>query len=281
MRLEVEGLEVAYGPVRALHGVSLWVDPGEIVAVIGANGAGKSTLLRAISGLLRPRAGRIWFDGQEITGWPPERIVARGLVHIPERRQLFASMSVEDNLRLGAYLRLRRGERKGVEEDLERVYEIFPRLKERRRQLAGTLSGGEQQMLAIGRGLMARPRMLLLDEPSLGLAPLLVRELFRIIVALREQGLTLLLVEQNARQALRVADRAYVMETGRIVREGPAAALLKDPALQVAYLGGPAPCRIPEPPSAEVLSYARLTRAAAPGDATVGEHGNRGDDAGG
>ncbi len=281
MRLEVEGLEVAYGPVRALHGVSLRVDPGEIVAVIGANGAGKSTLLRAISGLLRPRAGRIWFDGQEITGWPPERIVARGLVHIPERRQLFVSMSVEDNLRLGAYLRLQRGERKAVEEDLERVYEVFPRLKERRRQLAGTLSGGEQQMLAIGRGLMARPRMLLLDEPSLGLAPLLVQELFRIIVALREQGLTLLLVEQNARQALRVADRAYVMETGRIVREGPAVAILEDPALQAAYLGGPAPSRIPESPSAEVLSYARLTRAAAPSDAAVGEHGDRGDDAGG
>jgi branched-chain amino acid transport system ATP-binding protein len=279
MSLEVAGLEVAYGAVKALHGVSLRVEPGEIVAVIGANGAGKTTLLRAISGLLRPSAGRIRLDGQEITGWPPERIVALGVIQIPERRQLFASMSVEDNLRLGAYLRLRRGERKAVEADLERVYALFPRLKERRRQTAGTLSGGEQQMLAIGRGLMASPRILLLDEPSLGLAPLLVQELFRIIADLRRQGLTLLLVEQNARQALRTADRAYVMETGRVVREGPAAALLEDPAIQAAYLGG-VPTSLPAPHPSEVASYARPTRAAASGDAAVGEHGDGRDHAG-
>ncbi|HXF69320.1 MAG TPA: ABC transporter ATP-binding protein [Thermoflexus sp.] len=281
MQLKVEALRAAYGPVQVLHGVSLQVGAGEIVTVIGANGAGKTTLLRAISGLLRPTAGRIWFDGQEITGWPPERIVALGLVQIPERRQLFASMSVEDNLYLGAYLRLRRGERKAVEEDLQRVYELFPRLKERRRQIAGTLSGGEQQMLAIGRGLMARPRMLLLDEPSLGLAPLLVQELFRVIRSLREQGLTVLLVEQNARQALRVADRAYVMETGRIVREGPAVELLEDPALQAAYLGGSSPRWTPPSSSAEANHYARPTRAIASGHAAVGEHGDRGDHAGG
>lgn len=281
MRLEVEDLEVTYGPIRALQGVSLRVDPGEVVAVIGANGAGKTTLLRAISGLLRPRSGRIRFDGHEITGWPPERIVALGLVQIPERRQLFHSMSVEDNLRLGAYLRLRRGERKAVEEDLQRVFEIFPRLKERRRQVAGTLSGGEQQMLAIGRGLMARPRVLLLDEPSLGLAPLLVRELFRILRALREQGLTLLLVEQNARQALRIADRAYIMETGRIVREGAAVDLLADPILQAAYLGGSSGS-IPLPSSStEVAVHARFPRAAASGDAAMGEHGHGGDHASG
>ena len=281
MRLEVENLEVAYGPVQALHGVSLRVDSGEIVAVIGANGAGKTTLLRAISGLLRPKAGRIWFDGREITGWPPERIVALGLVQVPERRQLFDSMSVEDNLRLGAYLRLRRGERKAVEEDLHRVFEVFPRLKERRRQMAGTLSGGEQQMLAIGRGWMARPRVLLLDEPSLGLAPLLVQELFRILRALREQGLTLLLVEQNARQALRIADRAYVMETGRIVREGAAAELLADPILQAAYLGGASSSITLPSSSTEVAVHARFTRTAASGDAAMGEHGHGGDDASG
>lgn len=281
MRLEVENLEVAYGPVRALHGVSLHVDPGEMVAVIGANGAGKTTLLRAISGLLSPKAGRIRFDGREITGWPPERIVALGLVQIPERRQLFDSMSVEDNLRLGAYLRLRRGERKAVEEDLQQVFKIFPRLRERRRQMAGTLSGGEQQMLAIGRGLMARPRMLLLDEPSLGLAPLLVQELFRILRVLREQGLTLLLVEQNARQALRVADRAYVMETGRVVREGTAAELLADPVLQAAYLGGSSALRVHPSSPTEVAVHARSSRTAASGDAAVGEHRDGGDDASG
>ncbi len=281
MWLEVEALEVAYGPVQALHGVSLRVDPGEMVAVIGTNGAGKTTLLRAISGLLRPRAGRVRFDGHDITGWPPERIVALGLVQIPERRQLFDSMSVEDNLLLGAYLRLRRGERKTVEEDLARIFELFPRLRERRRQMAGTLSGGEQQMLAIGRGLMARPRMLLLDEPSLGLAPMLVQELFRILRTLREQGLTLLLVEQNARQALRVADRAYVMETGRIVREGIAAELLADPALQAAYLGGTSsPLILPSSPR-EVAVHARSLRTTASGDAAVGQHGDGGDDAGG
>lgn len=283
MRLEVCDLEAGYGPVSVLRGISMRVEPGEIVAVVGANGAGKTTLLRVISGLLRPRAGRVFFDGQEITGWPPERIVALGLVHIPERRQLFAAMSVEDNLRLGAYLRLRRGERRAVEADLERIYALFPRLKERRRQMAGTLSGGEQQMLAIGRGLMARPRLLLLDEPSLGLAPLLVQELFRVIAGLRDQGITMLLVEQNARQALRVADRAYVLETGRIVREGAAAALRDDPEVQAAYLGGPAP-RAPggdrSKPVSEVPVDASDTRRLASGHAALGQHRDGGDRAG-
>ena len=237
MLLELHAVEAAYGHLQVLHGVSLSVRPGEIASVIGANGAGKTTLLRVISGLVRPISGTVAFDGQDIAGWSPERVVALGIVHIPERRQLFSSMRLEDNLLLGAYLRLRREPRTAVEADLERVYAMFPRLRERRRQIAGTLSGGEQQMLAIGRGLMARPRLLLLDEPSLGLAPLLVRELFRVVGELRAQGHTILLVEQNARQALRIADTAYVMETGRIVLQGAGPTLLAAPTVQAAYLG--------------------------------------------
>ncbi len=236
--LELAGVSAGYGRLVAIRDVSLEVPAGKVATVIGANGAGKTTLLRVISGLIPPRSGRLRLNGQDITGWPPERVVAAGVAHVPERRQLFGSMRVEDNLLLGAYLRLRRERRRAVEEDLERVYELFPRLRERRRQVAATLSGGEQQMLAIGRALMARPQVLLLDEPSLGLAPLLVRELFRVIRRLREEGYTVLLVEQNAHQALRVADVAYVMETGTITLRGSGPELLAKPEVQAAYLGG-------------------------------------------
>ncbi len=237
MWLEVQNLEANYGYVKVLHQVSMDVKPSEIVALIGANGAGKTTLLRTLSGLLRPRAGRITFDGHVITDWPPERIVGLGVIHVPERRQLFSSMTVQDNLLLGAYLRFRNGDKAAIRDDLERVYTLFPRLLERHQQIAGTLSGGEQQMLAIGRGLLGRPRLLLLDEPSLGLAPLLVRDLFRVIADLRAQGQTILLVEQNARAALRIADRGYVLENGRIVLAGTAKELLGDQAMQGSYLG--------------------------------------------
>ncbi|MDQ7800990.1 MAG: ABC transporter ATP-binding protein [Armatimonadota bacterium] len=236
--LELAGVSAGYGRLVALRDVSLEVPAGKVATVIGANGAGKTTLLRVISGLIPPRSGRLRLNGQDITGWPPERVVAAGVAHVPERRQLFGSMRVEDNLLLGAYLRLRRERRPAVEEDLLRVYDLFPRLRERRRQVAATLSGGEQQMLAIGRALMARPQLLLLDEPSLGLAPLLVRELFRVIRRLREGGYTVLLVEQNAHQALRVADVAYVMETGTITLRGSGPELLAKPEVQAAYLGG-------------------------------------------
>jgi branched-chain amino acid transport system ATP-binding protein len=239
--LDVQGVTAGYGRLVVLREVTVAVRAGAIAALIGANGAGKTTLLRAISGLLAPTAGRIVFDGVDITGWPPERLVGLGLVHVPERRQLFSSMSVEDNLRLGAYLRFRTEGAAAVAADLEGVFAVFPRLRERRRQLAGTLSGGEQQMLAIGRGLMARPRLLLLDEPSLGLAPLLVRELFATLGDLRAAGHTLLVAEQNARQALRVADEAFVLEAGRVSRAGPAPALLADPSVQAAYLGARVP----------------------------------------
>ncbi|MDR7482555.1 MAG: ABC transporter ATP-binding protein [Armatimonadota bacterium] len=237
MLLDVRDVTAGYGRLTVLRQVSLAVRSGTVAALIGSNGAGKTTLLRVISGLLAPAAGRIVFDGLDVTGWPPERLVGLGLAHVPERRQLFSSMSVEDNLRLGAYLRFRTEGAAAVAADLDRVFAIFPRLRERRRQLAGTLSGGEQQMLAIGRGLMARPRLLLLDEPSLGLAPLLVRELFAGLVDLRAAGHTLLLAEQNARQALQVADDAFVLENGRVSRAGPGAALLADPRVQAAYLG--------------------------------------------
>ncbi|MGH2347953.1 MAG: ABC transporter ATP-binding protein [bacterium] len=237
MLLELRGVRAGYGHLEVLHGVSLSVLPGEVAVVIGPNGAGKTTLLRVISGLLHASAGDVYFDGRRITGWSPEHIVGLGIVHIPERRQLFSSMRVEDNLLLGAYLRLRRGSRPEVNADLERVYSIFPRLAERRRQVAGTLSGGEQQMLALGRGLMARPRLVLLDEPSLGLAPLLVREVFSVIADLCRQGHTVLLVEQNARQALRIADTACVMETGRLVLQGSGSELLRARAVQATYLG--------------------------------------------
>jgi branched-chain amino acid transport system ATP-binding protein len=207
------------------------------VSIIGANGAGKTTLLNTISGVLPARSGEITFMGHRITHLPAERIVALGISHVPERRQIFATMSVMDNLILGAYHRFGKDDRDEIQRDLDFVFEVFPVLKERQRQRAGTLSGGEQQMLALGRGLMARPHLLLLDEPSLGLAPLLVRELMRVVVHLRDQGTTILLVEQNAKAALRIADRGYVMETGRIVLEGTAQELMSNGLVRRAYLG--------------------------------------------
>lgn len=233
--LELQNLHVYYGGIHALKGVSLTVQPGEIVTLIGANGAGKSTTLRSVSGLVRVREGQILWDGKPIHGLRADDIVARGIVHVPEGRRVFATMSVRENLDLGAYLRR---DRQGVEEDREKVYQLFPRLKEREKQLAGTLSGGEQQMLAIGRGLMARPRLLLLDEPSMGLAPLLVAEIFRIIQEINKAGTTILLVEQNANQALRIGHRAYVLQSGEMVMEGEAREVASDPEVRRAYLGG-------------------------------------------
>jgi branched-chain amino acid transport system ATP-binding protein len=233
--LEVRDLEVRYGGIRALNGISLSVPAGSIVTLIGANGAGKSTTLRALSGLVPPSAGSIRFDGAEISGMPAHRIVAAGLAHVPEGRLVFPELTVLENLRMGAYLR---NDRKGIAGDLEWVGEFFPRLKERRSQLAGTLSGGEQQMLAIGRSLMARPRCLMLDEPSLGIAPLLVETIFERLTALnRERGMTMLLVEQNASLALRVSNYAYVLETGLIHLEGPSAEIRNRPEVKAAYLG--------------------------------------------
>ena len=232
--LSVDSVVAAYGEVRALWGVSLVVDEGEIVTLLGANGAGKTTTMRVLSGLIRPRSGTVTFDGLAVHRLPPPRIVQAGLVQIPEGRRLWPRMTVLENLELGAYApHLRRRRLEG----LEWVVSLFPRLAERRIQLAGTLSGGEQQMLAIGRGLMSRPRLLMLDEPSLGLAPILVREVFRIIEEINARGVTVLLVEQNVRQALEVAHRGYVLETGRIVQSGAAADLLEDPRIKRAYLG--------------------------------------------
>ena len=233
--LEIDGLEVAYGRTVALHGVSMAVGEGQVVCLIGANGAGKTTAMRAISGLVRPRAGRVRFAGQDITGQAAHRIAAAGLRQVPEGRQCFAELTVAENLALGAYLVRSRGE---VARRQDGVLARFPRLRERLHQLAGSMSGGEQQMLAIGRALMGAPRLLLLDEPSMGLAPLFVEEIFAIIAALKAEGTTILLVEQNASAALDVADHAYVLETGRIVLSGPAAEVAADPAVAAAYLGG-------------------------------------------
>ena len=233
--LAVENLDVAYGLIKALHGVSLVVEPGEIVTLIGANGAGKSTTLLTLSGLLTPRSGRIVFEGRDITSLPPHRRVAMGIVQAPEGRRVFANMSVYENLELGAYSRK---DRAGVRQDLQKMMDEFPKLAERRNQRAGTLSGGEQQMLAIGRALMARPRLILFDEPSLGLAPTVVETTFAIIADIRRQGTTVLMVEQNAYLALQMADRAYVMETGRIVLSGRARDLMNDENVRRAYLGG-------------------------------------------
>jgi branched-chain amino acid transport system ATP-binding protein len=232
--LTVAGLDVYYGAVHALKGVDLDVGRGEIVTLIGANGAGKSTLLRTISALVRPRAGRIEFDGRDLLRVPAHDIVGLGVSHAPEGRAVFANLSVEDNLVLGAYRR----KDKAIRDDMERMYVLFPRLKERRKQASGTLSGGEQQMLAIARALMSRPRLLLLDEPSLGLAPLLVRDIFKTIVEINRDGTTILLVEQNANQALKIAHRGYVLETGRVILTDRAASLLANPAVKEAYLGG-------------------------------------------
>ncbi|MDE1169126.1 MAG: ABC transporter ATP-binding protein [Pseudomonas sp.] len=233
--LEINNLSVAYGKVEALSNASLHVGQGQIVTVIGPNGAGKTTLLSAIMGVLDSR-GQVQFDGQLEAVPQVEVMVGRGLGLVPEKRELFTSMSVADNLLLGAFARHRRGERDHGQ-TLKEVYELFPRLWERRDQLAMTLSGGERQMLAVGRALMAKPRLLMLDEPSLGLAPLITREIFRIITALRQTGVSILLVEQNARAALRVADYAYVLETGQIAMHGPAAQLADDPRVIEAYLG--------------------------------------------
>jgi branched-chain amino acid transport system ATP-binding protein len=233
--LELRDLTVCYGGIQALHGISLFVPQGSIVTLIGANGAGKSTTLRTISGLVTPVGGSIRFDGTEIAGQPAHRIVSAGLAHVPEGRLVFPELSVKENLRMGAYLRR---DRKGIAEDLEWVCEFFPRLKERLTQQAGTLSGGEQQMLAIGRALMGRPRCLMLDEPSLGIAPLLTETIFARLVDLnRERGMTMLLVEQNASLALKVSHHAYVLESGRIHLEGPSAEIRNRPEVKAAYLG--------------------------------------------
>jgi len=231
--LEVQELHVYYGEIHALKGISLKVAQGEIVALLGNNGAGKTTTLRTISGLLRPRIGQVLLEGRSIHGLPPHEIVAQGVAHSPEGRKVFNRLTVTENLEMGAYLR---GDA-AVREDMERVFALFPRLQERRVQTAGTLSGGEQQMLAIGRALMARPRILLLDEPSMGLAPILVEQIFETVVDINRQGTTILLVEQNAAIALSVAHRAYVLETGSIALEGGAAELSEHPEVQRAYLG--------------------------------------------
>jgi branched-chain amino acid transport system ATP-binding protein len=231
--LEVDGIDVFYGRIQALRGVTLHVDDGEIVTLIGANGAGKTTTLRAISGLTPANAGAVRLRGEDITKLQAEDIVPKGIGHAPEGRRIFARMTVRENLDLGAYIR-RDGETRG---DMERVYTLFPRLKERQGQLAGTLSGGEQQMLCIGRAMMSRPKVLLLDEPSLGLAPMMVDTIFQVIREINSEGTTILLIEQNALKALGVATRGYVLETGRIVKEGTSKDLLESPDVQRAYLG--------------------------------------------
>jgi branched-chain amino acid transport system ATP-binding protein len=233
--LEVENLNTYYGHVQALKGISLTVDEGEIATLIGANGAGKSTTLRTISGLLRPQEGRVVFQGQELNDVPAYEIVYRGISQAPEGRAVFATLTTNENLNMGAYSL--GGDKEAIGENRRRVFNLFPRLEERKNQIAGTLSGGEQQMLAIGRALMARPKLLMLDEPSLGLAPMLVKAIFQTIREINEQGVTILLVEQNARAALRLADKGYVLETGDIVLEGTAQELMRDERVRKAYLG--------------------------------------------
>jgi branched-chain amino acid transport system ATP-binding protein len=233
--LKVKGIDVYYGAIHALKNLSLEVEEGSIVTLIGANGAGKTTTLKSISGILRPTSGSILFKGQELVKIAPEKIVALGISQVPEGRRVFQEMSVLENLEMGAYLR---SDKKGIQEDMDNVFSRFPRLKERRKQSAGTLSGGEQQMLAIGRALMARPQLLLMDEPSMGLAPLLVVEIFNIIKDINSRGTTILLVEQNANMALSIADQAYVIETGDIVLQGAAKELMQSEEVKKAYLGG-------------------------------------------
>ncbi len=235
--LELQDLHVHYGGIHALKGVSISVEEGRIATLVGANGAGKSTTLRAISGLIQPSRGDIRFRGKSLVGMKAHKIVAAGISHVPEGRIVFANLTVLDNLEMGAYLRR---DRAGITADLRKVFQLFPRLEERRRQAAGTLSGGEQQMLAIGRALMARPALLLMDEPSLGLAPILVREIFSVIREIRSQGTTIVLVEQNARMALATADFGYVLETGLVRMSDRAQVLLESPFVQAAYLGGSA-----------------------------------------
>jgi len=234
MLLEVKDLNVYYGAIHALQGISFTVNEGEIVTLIGANGAGKSTTLKTVSGLLRPRNGSIRFKGEELTTVPAEQIVRRGIVQVPEGRKIFGPLTVRENLEMGAYTRTNQAE---IAQSLERVFQSFPRLRERLDQLGGTLSGGEQQMLAVGRALMSRPTLLLLDEPSMGLSPILVEEIFSIIQEINRQGTSILLVEQNAFMALQIAHRAYVLETGTIALEGTAAELQANPKVRAAYLG--------------------------------------------
>ncbi|MCH4157457.1 MAG: ABC transporter ATP-binding protein [Acidaminococcaceae bacterium] len=233
--LKVDNINVFYGAIHAIKGISIDVSDGEIVTLIGSNGAGKSTTLRTISGLMKPKTGTIKFEDKDITGVSAHKIVGMGLCQVPEGRHVFSNMTVMENLQLGAYLRK---DKAGISQDLEEVFKKFPRLLERKLQVAGTLSGGEQQMLAMGRALMSRPRLLLLDEPSMGLAPLLVKEIFNIIKEINESGTTILLVEQNAKMALDIADKAYVLETGRITLAGTAKELQNSEAVQKAYLGG-------------------------------------------
>jgi branched-chain amino acid transport system ATP-binding protein len=235
--LQVDRVNAYYGRIQALREVSLRVDVGEVIAVIGPNGAGKTTLMNTISGLVPAVGGEISLDGRTITGLSPERIVRLGISQVPERRQVFSTMTVMDNLILGAYHRFRSNGEDQIHEDLEFVFEIFPRLRDRAKQTAGTLSGGEQQMLALGRAWMARPKLLLMDEPSLGLAPLLVKEIFRVSAELRQHGMTILIVEQNAQATLALADRAYVMESGQVILEGTAEELIANEQVQRAYLG--------------------------------------------
>ncbi len=232
--LKITDLQVSYGGIDALAGISFDVEEGEIVTLIGANGAGKSTTLRTISGLVKAKAGRIVYDGRDITSMNPQKIVSEGIAMVPEGRHVFDNLTVKENLLIGAYLRR---DKQSINEDIEHIYTLFPRLHEREWQLAGTLSGGEQQMLAVGRAIMTQPRILMMDEPSLGLAPIVVKEIFSIIRTLNETGMTILLIEQNANAALRCSHRAYVMETGRITMSGPSADLLADKRVQDAYLG--------------------------------------------
>ena len=234
MKLEIKDLHVSYGGIRALKGVDLTVEEGQIVTLIGANGAGKSTTLRAISGLQKPQSGSILYGGEELVGLPAKEIVRRSIIHVPEGRRVFPDMTVAENLKIGAFLRT---DKDGIADDMDYVHSLFPRLKERSWQLAGTLSGGEQQMLAVGRALMSRPKVLMMDEPSLGLAPLIVKDIFSIIRRVNQDGITVLLIEQNANAALRIADYGYVLETGTIALSGTGEELLRNESVREAYLG--------------------------------------------
>jgi branched-chain amino acid transport system ATP-binding protein len=233
--LKVEDLVIHYGAIQAIRGISFEVAEGEIITLIGSNGAGKTTTLHAISHIIKKTSGKVILAGKDITALPPDKIVMEGLVQVPEGRRIFANLSVKDNLEMGAYTRR---DRANIKHDMEMVFSLFPRLKERLHQIAGTLSGGEQQMLAMGRSLMTKPRLLLLDEPSMGLAPILVDEIFSVVKRINQAGTTILLVEQNAYKALGLATRGYILETGQIVKSGPAAELMKDDAVRTAYLGG-------------------------------------------
>lgn len=233
--LKVDDLVVNYGAIRALKGISFTVEDGEIISLIGSNGAGKTTTLHSISNLVKKAGGTVIFSGEDISSLSPEHIVRKGLIHVPEGRRIFANMTVKENLEMGAYVR---NDRQEIKRDLDHVFELFPRLKERLRQISGTLSGGEQQMLAMGRGLMAKPKLLLLDEPSMGLAPILVDEIFDIIKKINSEGTTILLVEQNAFKAMSIADRVYILETGNVSASGKSEDMIRDPSVKAAYLGG-------------------------------------------